>query len=275
MVSVEPGPFVPWGTATSPNPATGPTPVKGLDKDEGPFLKYTAKRKAMKVARRQRKISGGRSSHSDIEIDIKDCKRIRESGGKPSCCDCGQEHAANYRRYSEVPKPKLLAPNKKNRSNLPKDRTVGALTNHISTEFENSSWVVPANSDRKELPRDVSKLIRVKNAALRRAEKHSTCENRCRGTPILNDLDGHQSGAPPASPGVHFEVSVSLHMTSYAEVPVYKAPIGQLRADSISMPDWLRLDQDVRALAICLIRVQINKCAPRLRHSCDTNLESN
>ncbi|GBP64428.1 hypothetical protein EVAR_19880_1 [Eumeta japonica] len=58
------------------------------------------------------------------------------------------------------------------------DYTIGALTNHIRTVVDNSSRVVPANSDRKELPRDFRELIRAKNAALRRAGKYFTCENR-------------------------------------------------------------------------------------------------
>ncbi|GBP43660.1 hypothetical protein EVAR_30494_1 [Eumeta japonica] len=47
------------------------------------------------------------------------------------------------------------------------------------TVVKNSSRIVPANSDRKEQPRDVSELIRAKNAALCRAVKYPTCENRC------------------------------------------------------------------------------------------------
>ncbi|GBP44858.1 RNA-directed DNA polymerase from mobile element jockey [Eumeta japonica] len=58
------------------------------------------------------------------------------------------------------------------------DNAIGALTNHIRTVVDDSSRTVPANSDRKELPRDVKELIRAKNAALRRASKYPTCENR-------------------------------------------------------------------------------------------------
>ncbi|GBP36323.1 Probable RNA-directed DNA polymerase from transposon X-element [Eumeta japonica] len=52
------------------------------------------------------------------------------------------------------------------------DNAIGALTNHIRTVVDGSSRTVPANSDRKELPRDVKELIRAKNAALRRASKY-------------------------------------------------------------------------------------------------------
>ncbi|GBP92359.1 hypothetical protein EVAR_68986_1 [Eumeta japonica] len=52
------------------------------------------------------------------------------------------------------------------------DNAIGALINHIRTEVENSSRTVPTKSNRKELPRDVSELIRDKNAALRRVGKY-------------------------------------------------------------------------------------------------------
>ncbi|GBP35464.1 hypothetical protein EVAR_19974_1 [Eumeta japonica] len=47
------------------------------------------------------------------------------------------------------------------------DNTIGALIRHIRTVVENSTRVVPAKTDRKELPSDVSELIWAKNAALR------------------------------------------------------------------------------------------------------------
>ncbi|GBP07435.1 Probable RNA-directed DNA polymerase from transposon X-element [Eumeta japonica] len=58
------------------------------------------------------------------------------------------------------------------------DNAIDGLTNHIRTVVHDSSRTVPTNSDRKELPRDVKKLIRAQNAALRRASKYPTCENR-------------------------------------------------------------------------------------------------
>ncbi|GBP82077.1 Probable RNA-directed DNA polymerase from transposon BS [Eumeta japonica] len=57
---------------------------------------------------------------------------------------------------------------------------ISAIAAHITTVVENSSRKVPAKSDRKELPRDVIELIRDKNAALRRAGKYPTRENRSR-----------------------------------------------------------------------------------------------
>ncbi|GBP26344.1 Nucleic-acid-binding protein from transposon X-element [Eumeta japonica] len=36
----------------------------------------------------------------------KDCERKKEAGGKPSCCNCGQEHTANYKGCPVAPKPK-------------------------------------------------------------------------------------------------------------------------------------------------------------------------
>ncbi|GBP47642.1 hypothetical protein EVAR_40038_1 [Eumeta japonica] len=54
---------------------------------------------------------------------------------------------------------------------------------------ENSSRIVPAKSHRRELPRDVSELIRDKNAALRRADKFSTCENRLDSSIAFDDRE--------------------------------------------------------------------------------------
>ncbi|GBP44796.1 hypothetical protein EVAR_86611_1 [Eumeta japonica] len=49
----------------------------------------------------------------------------------------------------------------------------------IINMVDDSSRVVPVNSERKELLRDVSELVTAKNAALRRASKYpTTCENR-------------------------------------------------------------------------------------------------
>ncbi|GBP68079.1 RNA-directed DNA polymerase from mobile element jockey [Eumeta japonica] len=58
------------------------------------------------------------------------------------------------------------------------NNSIGTLTNHIRTVIESSFRTVPAKSDRKELSRDIIELIRDKNAALRRAGKYSTWENR-------------------------------------------------------------------------------------------------
>ncbi|GBP79335.1 hypothetical protein EVAR_99558_1 [Eumeta japonica] len=52
--------------------------VKGSDEGEGPFLTSTLKRKARKVARRQRKINGARSSNFDMEIDVTQEKSINK-----------------------------------------------------------------------------------------------------------------------------------------------------------------------------------------------------
>ncbi|GBP70964.1 Nucleic-acid-binding protein from transposon X-element [Eumeta japonica] len=49
----------------------------------------------------------------------KDCGRTKESGGKRSCCNCGQEHTANYGGCSAAPKPKPLKFKTINRANLP------------------------------------------------------------------------------------------------------------------------------------------------------------
>ncbi|GBP43256.1 hypothetical protein EVAR_39314_1 [Eumeta japonica] len=51
------------------------------------------------------------------------------------------------------------------------DYAICSLTNHIRTVVDNNSRVVPAKSDRKELPSYISELIRAKNAALLRTAK--------------------------------------------------------------------------------------------------------
>ncbi|GBP53543.1 hypothetical protein EVAR_41950_1 [Eumeta japonica] len=51
------------------------------------------------------------------------------------------------------------------------DNTMGVLTIHIRTVVKSSSRTVSAKSDGSELLRDVSELIRAKNAALRRTRK--------------------------------------------------------------------------------------------------------
>ncbi|GBP37422.1 RNA-directed DNA polymerase from mobile element jockey [Eumeta japonica] len=135
----------------------------------------------------------------------KDCESSKESGGKPSYCNCGQGHTANYRECPEAPKPKPFVAKKVNcpnklklekgvgrpeetsiLNNIPNDivstddidNAIGALTNNISTVVENGSRTVPMKSNRRELPRDISELIRDKNASLRRASKYPTCQNR-------------------------------------------------------------------------------------------------
>ncbi|GBP43072.1 Probable RNA-directed DNA polymerase from transposon BS [Eumeta japonica] len=60
------------------------------------------------------------------------------------------------------------------------DNAIGALTNHIRTVVESSSRTVPAKSGCRVPPRDAIELIKDKNAALRRAGKYPTCENRSR-----------------------------------------------------------------------------------------------
>ncbi|GBP63762.1 Nucleic-acid-binding protein from transposon X-element [Eumeta japonica] len=44
----------------------------------------------------------------------RDCDRNKESGGEPSCCNCGQNHTANYGGCPVAPKPKVV--NNKNRN---------------------------------------------------------------------------------------------------------------------------------------------------------------
>ncbi|GBP36322.1 Nucleic-acid-binding protein from transposon X-element [Eumeta japonica] len=52
----------------------------------------------------------------------KDCDRSKESGGKPSCCNCGKDHTANYGGCPEAPRPKPVKFRNLNRSNVPTNR---------------------------------------------------------------------------------------------------------------------------------------------------------
>ncbi|GBP42660.1 hypothetical protein EVAR_87211_1 [Eumeta japonica] len=54
----------------------------------------------------------------------KDCDRSKESGGKPSCCNCGKNHTANYGGCPEAPRPKPVKFRNLNRSNIPTNRPV-------------------------------------------------------------------------------------------------------------------------------------------------------
>ncbi|GBP52610.1 Phenylalanine--tRNA ligase alpha subunit [Eumeta japonica] len=66
------------------------------------------------------------------------------------------------------------------------DNAIDALTINIRTVVESSSRTVPTKSECRKLPGDVIELIRDKNAALRRAGKYPTCENRSRARALSN-----------------------------------------------------------------------------------------
>ncbi|GBP83852.1 Nucleic-acid-binding protein from transposon X-element [Eumeta japonica] len=51
----------------------------------------------------------------------RDCDRNKESGGEPSCCNCGQNHTANYGGCPVAPKPKVVN-NKNRKQSAPKAR---------------------------------------------------------------------------------------------------------------------------------------------------------
>ncbi|GBP43087.1 RNA-directed DNA polymerase from mobile element jockey [Eumeta japonica] len=57
----------------------------------------------------------------------------------------------------------------------------------------NSSRTVPAKSDRRKLPRDVSEVIKAKNAILRRAGKYPTCENKSHAHALQQISPSHQA----------------------------------------------------------------------------------
>ncbi|GBP14456.1 hypothetical protein EVAR_7739_1 [Eumeta japonica] len=57
--------------------------------------------------------------------------------------------------------------------------------------LENKDLIIPANSDRKELPRDVSELIRAKNAALCQVDKYPTCKNRLHARALQRKVKAH------------------------------------------------------------------------------------
>ncbi|GBP61368.1 hypothetical protein EVAR_50850_1 [Eumeta japonica] len=48
------------------------------------------------------------------------------------------------------------------------------VISHITTVIENNSWKVPVHYNHQKLPADVSKLMRAKNTALRRASVYPT-----------------------------------------------------------------------------------------------------
>ncbi|GBP24886.1 Probable RNA-directed DNA polymerase from transposon BS [Eumeta japonica] len=123
------------------------------------------------------------------------------------------------------------------------DNAIGARTNHIRT-VDDSSRTVPANSNRKELPRDVKELIRAKNAALRRASKYHTCENRSHARtlqPKVRDrmqeyisnrhsifrLDNTYSSVRPISAGVFQSSTLSplLYSACLNDIPEPKTGI--------------------------------------------------
>ncbi|GBP55095.1 hypothetical protein EVAR_46392_1 [Eumeta japonica] len=121
--------------------------VKCLDEDEGPFIPESRplavknKRSIVVEAPYKKRMFGqchrcqlyGHAAANNFALHkglvphlTKDYKRTKESGGKTSCCHCGEEHTVNYRGCPEGPKPKPVA-SKKNRSTQPKDRTVGKI----------------------------------------------------------------------------------------------------------------------------------------------------
>ncbi|GBP53022.1 hypothetical protein EVAR_80984_1 [Eumeta japonica] len=65
-------------------------------------------------------------------------------------------------------------------SNKDIDTAIGAPTNHFGTVVVNCQRKVPVKSTRRSLPADVRELIRIKNAAQRRASAYPTPENRSR-----------------------------------------------------------------------------------------------
>ncbi|GBP03452.1 hypothetical protein EVAR_101810_1 [Eumeta japonica] len=87
---------------------------------------------------------------------------------------------------------------------------------YIKTEIENSSRVISGKSDRKKLSRDISELIRAKNAALSRAGKYPTCENRTHVRALQREDPHEGKGAVPAvkKPGK----SVALYDREKAKV---------------------------------------------------------
>ncbi|GBP71112.1 Probable RNA-directed DNA polymerase from transposon BS [Eumeta japonica] len=105
------------------------------------------------------------------------------------------------------------------------DNAIGALTNHIRTVVESSSRTVSAKSDRRELPGDVSELTRDKNAALRRAGKYSTWENRslaCATVRRVEEEIRHRVAFPPKNdldPITHDEVSKHIKGLKIRKAP--------------------------------------------------------
>ncbi|GBP21329.1 hypothetical protein EVAR_11725_1 [Eumeta japonica] len=109
-----------------------------------------------KVGSRTRADEGGR--HSGLK-----CKPSPNVKNSPPASQFGPPTCA----HEEIETPILISIPNDIVSTDDIDNAIDAVTNYIRIEIENSSRVFPANYDRKELPKDVSKVIRAKNAALR------------------------------------------------------------------------------------------------------------
>ncbi|GBP72648.1 hypothetical protein EVAR_83158_1 [Eumeta japonica] len=52
----------------------------------------------------------------------RDCDRNKESGGEPSCCNCGQNHMVSYGGCPIAPKPKVVNNKNRRKTNRPPTR---------------------------------------------------------------------------------------------------------------------------------------------------------
>ncbi|GBP92499.1 Nucleic-acid-binding protein from transposon X-element [Eumeta japonica] len=87
----------------------------------------------------------------------KDCERKKEAGGKPSCCNCGQEHTANYKGCPVAPKPKPV--NKINRSNQQTNKIINknqfptlGKSSYTNTRANNSKSSSAGGKDYRPAP---------------------------------------------------------------------------------------------------------------------------
>ncbi|GBP09751.1 Probable RNA-directed DNA polymerase from transposon BS [Eumeta japonica] len=110
----------------------------------------------------------------------------------------GENHTSKFKKITdwkrvsttleEVDTPTLNAIPNDIVSNKDIDTAIGALTNHIGTVVANCQRKVPVKSKRRSLPADVWELIRVKNAALRRASAYPISEYRSRARAFQREV---------------------------------------------------------------------------------------
>ncbi|GBP89609.1 RNA-directed DNA polymerase from mobile element jockey [Eumeta japonica] len=141
------------------------------------------------------------------------------------------------------------------------DHAIGALINHIRTVVDNSSWVVPVNSDRKELPRHVSELIRAENAALRRAGTYPTCENRSHARDLQRKVKGHMEEVRKENSSDLIEGISPSHQTYWGLAKALKTE-GPVPVPALRKPEKSTAFDD-REKAECL--------ADNIEHQCSEN----
>ncbi|GBP01121.1 RNA-directed DNA polymerase from mobile element jockey [Eumeta japonica] len=115
------------------------------------------------------------------------------------------------------------------------DNAIGTLTSHITKVVKKCSRKVPVNSDHPKLPASVRKLMRAKNAALRRASDFPTPANRSHARALQrkvrervrevrnNKWSALMEGITPTH-RAYWQVAKALKSDGYEPVPALKNP---------------------------------------------------